>query len=116
MTYISKNTKNNNRQGHEQNDEVIDELNDEQNDELYDELNHKLNDEQNDELNHEQNDELNGAIFLLSRNNFGNRSLEHHLEVMAELIRRDKNKPSVIMWSVANEPATHLETSVAYFR
>uniref|UniRef100_A0AAY5KL30 Beta-glucuronidase n=1 Tax=Esox lucius TaxID=8010 RepID=A0AAY5KL30_ESOLU len=34
---------------------------------------------------------------------FGNASLTHHLAVMDELVRRDKNHPSVVMWSVANE-------------
>ena len=32
--------------------------------------------------------------------------LSHHRAVMAELIKRDRNHPSVIMWSIANEPAT----------
>ncbi|KAJ8681400.1 hypothetical protein QAD02_017187 [Eretmocerus hayati] len=32
--------------------------------------------------------------------------LMKHKQSMSELIRRDKNRPSVIMWSVANEPRT----------
>ena len=32
------------------------------------------------------------------------------------MIRRDKNKPSVIMWSIANEPATNMNISVPYFK
>jgi beta-glucuronidase len=48
--------------------------------------------------------------------NFGNRSLTHHIEVMSEMIRRDKNKPSVIIWSVANEPSSNLDVAVPYFK
>ncbi|PIO26531.1 hypothetical protein AB205_0036020, partial [Aquarana catesbeiana] len=47
---------------------------------------------------------------------FGNRSLEHHLTVMEELVRRDKNHPSVVMWSVANEPSSELGVAGYYFR
>ncbi|XP_078451393.1 beta-glucuronidase [Lampetra planeri] len=48
--------------------------------------------------------------------NFGNASLEHHLAVMGELVRRDKNRPSVVMWSVANEPASQLSVAEPYFK
>ncbi|XP_058020477.1 beta-glucuronidase isoform X4 [Ahaetulla prasina] len=48
--------------------------------------------------------------------NFGNQSLQHHLVVMEELIRRDKNRPSVVMWSVANEPASELPVAAYYFK
>ncbi|XP_034994652.1 beta-glucuronidase [Zootoca vivipara] len=48
--------------------------------------------------------------------NFGNKSLQHHLIVMEELIRRDKNRPSVVMWSVANEPASSLAPAGSYFK
>uniref|UniRef100_A0A8C5X265 Beta-glucuronidase n=1 Tax=Malurus cyaneus samueli TaxID=2593467 RepID=A0A8C5X265_9PASS len=47
---------------------------------------------------------------------FGNKSLQHHLAVMEELIRRDKNRPSVVMWSVANEPASELPPAAHYFK
>ena len=50
------------------------------------------------------------------RDYFGDVSLAHHLEVMSEMIRRDKNKPSVIMWSVANEPVSNYPVSVPYFK
>lgn len=46
----------------------------------------------------------------------GEESLRHHLEVMKELVHRDKNHPSVVMWSVANEPKTQLTEAEAYFR
>ena len=36
--------------------------------------------------------------------NFDQPLLDHHLEVMEDLIARDKNHPSVVMWSLANEP------------
>ncbi|XP_060704267.1 beta-glucuronidase [Hemiscyllium ocellatum] len=47
---------------------------------------------------------------------FGNKSLAHHLTVMEELVRRDKNRPSVVMWSVANEPASGLPEANHYFK
>lgn len=53
---------------------------------------------------------------LLFSANFGNKSLQHHLIVMEELIRRDKNRPSVVMWSVANEPASELAPAAYYFK
>ncbi|XP_055514029.1 beta-glucuronidase [Leucoraja erinacea] len=47
---------------------------------------------------------------------FGNKSLAHHLAVMKELVHRDKNRPSVVMWSVANEPASALPQAGHYFK
>ncbi|XP_077360838.1 beta-glucuronidase [Festucalex cinctus] len=47
---------------------------------------------------------------------FGNASLAHHLDVMDELVRRDKNHPSVVMWSVANEPASEMAPAEFYFK
>lgn len=38
-----------------------------------------------------------------------------HQQVIEELIDRDKNLASVVMWSVANEPATHEPGSREYF-
>lgn len=43
-------------------------------------------------------------------------TLAHHLEVLADFIARDKNHPSVVMWSVANEAATFQEEAVPYFK
>lgn len=40
---------------------------------------------------------------------------EHHRDVMEELVRRDKNHPCVIAWSVANEPASQEEGAREYF-
>lgn len=43
-------------------------------------------------------------------------TLEHHIQVIRELIKRDKNHPCVIMWSVANEAATYEENAYEYFK
>ena len=40
---------------------------------------------------------------------------EAHELVIDELIARDKNHPSVVMWVVANEPAAHEKGARAYF-
>ncbi|XP_029304657.1 beta-glucuronidase [Cottoperca gobio] len=47
---------------------------------------------------------------------FRNASLTHHLDVMDELVRRDKNHASVVMWSVANEPASEMPPAEFYFK
>lgn len=59
---------------------------------------------------------LTRSCFSSLRESFGNKSLQHHLVVMEELIRRDKNRPSVVMWSVANEPASELAPAAYYFK
>ena len=41
---------------------------------------------------------------------------EHHAQVIRELIARDKNHPSVVMWSIANEPASEEEGAYEYFQ
>ncbi len=40
---------------------------------------------------------------------------EVHRQAIRELVARDKNHPSVVLWSVANEPESHTEESLAYF-
>ncbi|KAM7441552.1 hypothetical protein ABFA07_009429 [Porites harrisoni] len=52
----------------------------------------------------------------INRENLMNATLHHHLDVMAELVRRDKNRPSVVMWSVANEPASYSSKATSYFQ
>ncbi|XP_003706264.2 beta-glucuronidase isoform X1 [Megachile rotundata] len=42
--------------------------------------------------------------------------LSRHKDSLSELIRRDKNRPSVIMWSIANEPRTQLPEAGEYFK
>lgn len=40
---------------------------------------------------------------------------EAHEKVIRELVDRDKNHPCVVMWSVANEPASEEEGALEYF-
>ncbi len=40
---------------------------------------------------------------------------ERHAEHIRELVARDKNHPSVVMWSIANEPASQEEGAREYF-
>ena len=40
----------------------------------------------------------------LQAHNMIRETLVRHLEVVSEMIARDKNRASVVMWSVANEP------------
>jgi beta-glucuronidase len=42
-------------------------------------------------------------------------SLNYHKEVAAAMINRDRNHPSVLMWSLANEPGSGDATAKAYF-
>lgn len=42
-------------------------------------------------------------------------TMAYHKEVLRELYTRDKNHPSVVMWSVANEPKTDEPGAEAYF-
>lgn len=43
------------------------------------------------------------------------RTQQHHLDVIRALIERDRNHPCVIMWSVANEPASEEKGAYDYF-
>ncbi|XP_032120662.1 beta-glucuronidase isoform X5 [Sapajus apella] len=56
------------------------------------------------------------AVGLVLPQHFSNTSMNHHMRVMEELVRRDKNHPAVVMWSVANEPASSLESAGYYFK
>jgi len=56
------------------------------------------------------------AVGMRKPEYFNNNTLAHHKEVMFELIRRDKNHPSVIMWSIANEPDSSLPVAYNYFK
>lgn len=40
---------------------------------------------------------------------------EHHEDVLRDMVARDKNHPCVIIWSVANEPASEEEGAKEYF-
>ena len=46
---------------------------------------------------------------------FSQTTLEHHKQVMTEMISRDRNHPSVVMWSLANEPLSSSTEAHAYF-
>ncbi|XP_012273176.1 beta-glucuronidase isoform X2 [Orussus abietinus] len=48
--------------------------------------------------------------------NFSPDLLARHKDSLSELIRRDKNRPSVIMWSLANEPRSQLRDAGDYFK
>ncbi|KAJ8681399.1 hypothetical protein QAD02_017186 [Eretmocerus hayati] len=48
--------------------------------------------------------------------NFSQSLLKRHKQSLSELIRRDKNRPSVVMWSIANEPRTQLPDAGLYFK
>ncbi|XP_044728387.1 beta-glucuronidase-like isoform X2 [Chrysoperla carnea] len=47
--------------------------------------------------------------------NYSPSLLAKHQRSLTELIQRDKNRPSVIAWSIANEPRTHLVAADEYF-
>ncbi|XP_021109980.1 beta-glucuronidase isoform X2 [Heterocephalus glaber] len=60
-------------------------------------------------------DECPGVGIVLVES-YSNQSLQHHLQVMEEMVRRDKNHPAVVMWSVANEPTSSLHPAGYYFK
>lgn len=43
-------------------------------------------------------------------------TFEHHQDIIRELVARDKNHPCVVMWSVANEPASDEKGAYEYFK
>lgn len=43
-------------------------------------------------------------------------TFDHHQDVIRELVARDKNHPSVVMWSIANEPASEEVGAYEYFK
>ncbi|KAK4873706.1 hypothetical protein RN001_013066 [Aquatica leii] len=47
---------------------------------------------------------------------FSSELLENHKRSLTELYNRDKNRPSVIMWSIANEPRTQSNAASDYFK
>ncbi|MFP4214986.1 MAG: beta-glucuronidase [Phycisphaerae bacterium] len=42
--------------------------------------------------------------------------LDHHVQMMKDLVARDKNHPCVVMWSIANEAASQQEPFGPYFK
>lgn len=43
------------------------------------------------------------------------KTAEHHRQVLRDMVQRDKNHPCVIIWSVANEPASQVDGAKEYF-
>lgn len=43
-------------------------------------------------------------------------TMDHHREVIKDLVKRDKNHASVVLWSIANEPASEEEGAYEYFK
>ena len=56
------------------------------------------------------------AVGFLKSINFNDVTKKLHMQLLQELYNRDKNHPSVIMWSIANEPASDLPHSLPYFK
>jgi beta-glucuronidase len=55
------------------------------------------------------------AIGLNKAEYFSQATVEHHKQVIIEMVNRDRNHPSVVMWCLANEPESHLPESKPYF-
>ena len=64
---------------------------------------------------------LAGGVFggsakpTFSDETISDRTREVHRAAIVELIERDRNHPSVVMWSIANEPESHTEAARSYF-
>ena len=65
---------------------------------------------------------LNDAFSKVYGDHLGNtfkehmKTMENHKRVIREMVERDHDHPSVVMWSVANEPASHEEGAHEYFK
>ena len=65
---------------------------------------------------------LGGGIFgsqgypTYSPETVDDRTREAHAQAIRELVARDKNHPSVVLWSIANEPESDTEGAKEYFR
>ena len=65
---------------------------------------------------------LGGGIFggqgytTFSPETINDTTREVHAQAIRELIARDKNHPSVVLWSIANEPESDTEGAEDYFR
>lgn len=55
-------------------------------------------------------------VNVFSEEHIHQEALEHHVQVVRELIDRDKNHPCVVMWSVANEATTYEDGALPYFK
>jgi beta-glucuronidase len=65
---------------------------------------------------------IGGGIFggqgytTFSPDTINDRTREVHAQAIRELVDRDKNHPSVVLWSIANEPESDTEAAERYFR
>jgi len=65
---------------------------------------------------------LGGGMFggkaypTFSAETIGEQTQAVHAQAIRELIARDKNHPSVVVWSIANEPESHTPEAEDYFR
>lgn len=67
-------------------------------------------------LNAELGATLAEAVFsTFSESTINSATQEVHLQALAEMIARDKNHPSVVIWSIANEPESTTTASRSYF-
>jgi beta-glucuronidase len=55
------------------------------------------------------------TVSTWSQENVNNNTREAHKQAIRELVARDKNHASVVMWSIANEPASHEYGAREYF-
>ncbi|GAA4286282.1 beta-glucuronidase [Georgenia daeguensis] len=53
---------------------------------------------------------------VFSPDTVSERTREVHAQAIRELFARDKNHPSVVLWSISNEPESHTPESEEYFR
>jgi beta-glucuronidase len=58
---------------------------------------------------------MGGTFTTFSDETLNDATQEVHRQAIRELVARDKNHPSVVLWSVANEPESHTDESLAYF-
>lgn len=58
---------------------------------------------------------LGGPKTTYSDETISSATQEVHARAIEELIARDKNHPSVVLWSLANEPESHTEAARLYF-
>ena len=58
---------------------------------------------------------LGGPKTTFSEETIGSATQANHRRAIEELIDRDKNHPSVVLWSLANEPESHTDEALAYF-
>ena len=56
-----------------------------------------------------------GRFVTFSTGTIDDAARETHAQAIRELIARDRNHPSVVLWSIANEPEAHTDAAVAYF-